>query len=131
MTPLPASRRRAWWAVVAWLVFQLTLTSLPGSVIPRLSLGIRLDWVAHFGMYFVLGVLVARAGIMGGWGPARLALMWVAIAALGVADEMHEMLIPNRSAELMDWIMDAAGSWFGLALTYLVKGRTWAATALR
>ena len=130
--PLNPALRKAWWAVAGWLVFQLTLTSLPGSMIPPLPGDFRLDWVAHFAMYFGLGVLVARAGIMGGWGPGKLALMWVAIAVLGVADEWHEaLLIPNRAAELMDWVMDATGAWFGLALTYLVKGKPWAAPLLR
>ena len=120
--------RKAWWAVAGWLVFQLTLTSLPGSMIPPLPGEFRLDWVAHFAMYCGLGVLVARAGLISGWGPGKLALMWVAIAALGVVDEWHEaLLIPNRSAELMDWVMDAAGSWCGLVGTYLLKGKTWAA----
>lgn len=134
MPPAPArASRRAWWAVGVWLVFQLTLTSLPGRTLPPLPGRLRLDWLAHFCLYFGLGVLIARAGVLGGWDARRLALVWVAIAIFGVLDEWHEAaLIPDRSAELMDWIMDSAGSWCGLAVAYsLLKRTRWAAKLLR
>jgi len=119
--------RRAWMAVAVWLAFQLTLTSLPGDVLPDLG-PFRIDWVAHFCMYFGLGFLIARAGLRDGWSPGRLAAVWMAIAVFGVLDEMHERwFIPGREAELMDWMMDAAGSWSGLVTGYLLMRARWAA----
>ena len=54
------------------------------------------------------------------------------IAAFGVLDELHEVLfIPGRAAEVMDWLMDAAGSWCGLFLAYYLKGKKWAEPILR
>lgn len=123
--------RRAWWTVGVWLVFQLTLTSLPGQTLPNLRAGFRIDWLAHFCIYFGLGVLVARAGLLHGWTARRLALTWVTIAVFAALDELHQRMIPNRSGEVIDWIMDASGSWLGLVTAFLLKGTTWAARLLR
>ena len=117
--------------MIAWLVFQLTLTSLPESVLPA-GPSWRIDWLAHFCMYFGLGWLVARAGMRRGWTPMTLALVWAGIAVFGVLDELHEALfIPGRAAEVMDWAMDASGSWCGLFLAYYLKGKRWAEPILR
>ena len=117
--------RRAWRVVVVWLVFQLTLTTLPGKALPPMP-GFRIDWVAHFCMYFGLGFLMARAAHRSGWSATRVALVWVAIAVFGVLDEFHEELIPGRGAELMDWAMDASGSWVGLVTGYVLMRTRWA-----
>ena len=117
--------RRAWWAVGGWLLFQLTLTTLPGSTLPEMP-GFRADWVAHFCLYFGLGFLIARAARLSGWSAARLAAVWVAIAVFGVLDEFHEELIPGRGAEVMDWVMDATGSWTGLVAGYVLMRTRWA-----
>ncbi len=120
-----ARTRRAWAAVVAWLVFQVTLTSLPGSALPHWP-GWRIDWVAHFCLYLGLGALVARAACADGWPTARLVPAWAAIALFGVLDELHEIPIPGRGAELGDWLMDLAGAAVGLAaMTFLLRTR-WA-----
>ena len=126
MAPLPA--RRAWWAVGAWAAFQLTLTTLPGDVLPSLP-GWRLDWVAHLGLYAGLGLLVARAAGRSGWPLRQLWLVWVALAAWGALDEQHQRLVPGRDAELGDWIMDSTGAALGLALATLAM-RTRLATWL-
>jgi VanZ family protein len=129
VAPVPPSRR-AWWAVGVWLLFQLTLTTVPGDVLPSLP-GFRIDWVAHFCLYFGLGFLIARAALVSKWSAAKLAAVWVAIAVFGVLDEFHEELIPGRGAELMDWIMDATGSWTGLVTGYVLTRTRWAQRLLQ
>jgi VanZ family protein len=122
------SARRAWVAAAVWLVFQLVLTSLPGSAMP--SVPGYLDWVAHFGMYGGLALLVARAAERSGWKPQGRHLIWIALAVLAALDEQHQRLIPGRDAELGDWIMDSTGAAAGLALATLGM-RTRLATWLR
>jgi VanZ family protein len=118
--------RRAWLAAGAWLLLQLTLTTLPASVFPPVSAH-GLDRVAHFGMYFGLAVLVARAWLVGGRRPHLLVLLWIGCAILGAADELHQMLIPGRSAEIGDWLMDLGGSAAGFIVGYLIMRTRWAA----
>jgi VanZ family protein len=123
--------RRAWGVVILWLAFQLSLTSLPGSVLPDLPGTFRIDWVAHFCMYFGLAFLIARVWRMSGRRTALLLLVWFGIGAFGAFDEWHETFIPGRGAELMDWLMDMSGSAAGFTAGILLMRHQWAARLLR
>jgi len=111
--------RGEWTAVGLWLVLQLTLTSLPGSAIP-INLPHPLDWIGHFSMYFGLGFLVARAGVLRSWPARRLLLVALVISVFAALDELHQLLIPGRDAEVGDWIVDTLGGSLGLSAGWQV-----------
>ena len=50
-------------------------------------------------------------------------LLTLAVAiCYGVLDELHQMLVPGRSAELLDWIADTTGAACGVLITsFLLK----------
>jgi VanZ family protein len=85
------------------------------SDVPTVETPLPLDKAAHFLLYGLLGVLVAK-----GWQWAQRwpALLWpVLLAALvGVADELHQRSVPGRSSELIDWLADGAGILTGCGL---------------
>jgi len=116
--------RRAWLVVTGWLVFQLTLTSLPGGTLPPMP-GWRVDWLAHFCLYFGLGALAGRALLIAGRPRRWLVRAWAAIAIIGMLDELHQKLIPGRGADAVDLIMDLAGSACGLAAYTLLARTRW------
>jgi VanZ family protein len=91
---LPAA---AWAATIFWLSSRPTL---PGPEVPYF------DKVAHFGAYALLGALLAFAA-------ERSRLPMAAAVALGVlygaSDEIHQMYVPGRSPDVLDWFADAAG----------------------
>jgi VanZ family protein len=91
---LPAA---AWAATLFWLSSRPTL---PGPEVPYL------DKVAHFGAYAVLGALLA-------WGADRSRVTLAVAVVLGVlygaSDEIHQMYVPGRSPDVLDWAADAAG----------------------
>ncbi len=121
-----AAKRRAWLMVVVWVAFVELLTSLPGSALPTVTLPFRIDWVAHFCLYGVLGLLLARAARVSLWPWQRLVLLALAISAFGVLDELHQLFIPGRSAEVMDWLMDTTGSATGIvAFTLAMRFDFW------
>ena len=121
--------RRAWGAVAVWWLAMLLVTSLPGDLVPPLpDLGFRLDRVVHFGMYGVQGVLIARA--LGRRAPAVLVAALLALSLVGALDELHQLWIPGRDAEVGDWLMDTLGAGTGLACATLMM-RTRLATWLR
>jgi VanZ family protein len=96
-------RLLAWLPAVAWaaVIFNLSSQSrLPGPDAPGF------DKVAHFGAYALLGWLLVRA--------ADRSLLPLALGAVlgvlyGAADEIHQMYVPGRSPDVMDWVADAAG----------------------
>lgn len=118
------SARRAWVAVAVWLAFQLTLTTLPGSLLPPMP-AFRVDRVVHFGLYAVLGALVARGALLSAWPPRRVAAAWAVMVVLGVLDELHQRLIPGRGGEVLDALMDSAGAAVGLVSGALIMRTRW------
>jgi VanZ family protein len=71
------------------------------------------DKLAHMGAYAVLGVLVVFgfAGRLPVRLTSRLAVLTVLVTTLyGVSDELHQMFVPGRSADVYDVMADAAGA---------------------
>lgn len=103
-------RLLAWLPAVAWAAFIFSLSAqsnVPGPEVPGI------DKVEHFGAYAVLGWLLVRA--------ADRSLLPLALGAVlgvlyGASDEIHQMFVPGRSPDVMDWVADAAGV---LAATYV------------
>ena len=81
---------------------------------------------AHFCEYAVFGALLANAL------RHHLPVRKVPVAALvcgslyGVTDEFHQLFVPGRMCDPMDWLVDTAGAALGSGLAYLQlrrKGR--------
>lgn len=71
---------------------------------------------AHFTEYAILGFLTARGLAIYNKSP------WFAIAicaAYSASDEFHQTLVPGRSGELRDILVDTAGATFGTAIFWL------------
>ncbi|HUQ74984.1 MAG TPA: VanZ family protein [Burkholderiales bacterium] len=69
--------------------------------------GIPTGWdkVAHFGTFAVITALLWR----GTAGRAPLAVLG-AVVAFAALDELHQMFLPGRSAEVLDFVADAAAA---------------------
>ena len=103
-----------WTPVVAYMALIFYLSSLAQPPLPE---GVS-DKSGHVFGYLGLGILAARA-VAGGL-PARitvrLALTAVTIAVgYGATDEVHQMFVAGRSAELYDLYADATGACIGVA----------------
>jgi VanZ family protein len=108
--------------VLYWIIL-LTATSLPVKDLPGIGIG---DKFSHFFAYFVLSVMLYLVFTYQRKSVILFQYSFIAavlVASLyGIADELHQMLIPGRSAEIYDWIADLAGSLTGvLVVSYLKK----------
>ena len=79
------------------------------------------DKLAHFGEYFILGLLLF-GGI--GWTASRSRIAtFLFLFAVGVSvaamDELLQSYIPGRHMSLLDWLADAAGIATGVAIGVL------------
>lgn len=117
--------RAAWWLFAAWLVVQLTGTSLPGSALPRETYG--LDDVVHFGMYFTMAILLCRASYRAGLKPPKLWWLLPAMSAFGALDELHQLFIPGRDCDPVDWAADTVGAAVGVWAAIRILKTKWAA----
>jgi VanZ family protein len=106
-----------WWAfvpVTVWAALLLWLGSRPTLPMPPSEL--PLDKVAHFSAYGVLGLLLG----FGWWQHERRPAAWILLLLgmlVGAADELHQTMVPGRSAELADFVADAAGVLTGFWLS--------------
>ena len=96
--------------IIYWLIL-ITATSLPVERLP--SIGFN-DKISHFIAYFSLSVLVNLTLIY--QRKSRLLFEKAPIATIiiclfyGALDEVHQMFVPGRFAETLDWVADASGT---------------------
>jgi VanZ family protein len=88
---------------LAVAIFLLSARSTLPVPVPPVS---GIDKVGHFGVYAVLGWLLARAADRSG-----ISLAWAAAAGIvyGATDEIHQAFVPGRTPEFLDWVADSAG----------------------
>jgi VanZ family protein len=76
------------------------------------------DKVAHVGIYGVFGILLARGFAEPGNATRarRLALAFFLGVLGGVLDEVHQIFVPARNADIWDAVADAIGTAAGVIL---------------
>lgn len=75
-----------------------------------------LSSIAHFCEYTVLGALLANA-LRSHLPLGRACLVAIACASLyGVSDEIHQLFVPERMCDPVDWLVDTAGATLGSGL---------------
>jgi hypothetical protein len=121
LRPLP-------WAAAVWASYWIAL--FISTHVPRLPGGggpLGLDKVAHFAGYAGLAVLTCMVLLRGErwWRRGALAVL-VGLMAYGILDELLQIPIPHRTADLLDWICDALGAAAGI-IVFRVMQRTFAA----
>ena len=108
--------------IIYWIIL-LTATSLPIERLPVVGFS---DKINHFVAYFGLAVLLNLTLIY----QRKSKLLFdksvpvtVIIGMLyGVIDELHQMLVPGRFAETLDWVADSLGTITGvLVLNFLIN----------
>lgn len=109
--------------IIYWIILFI-LTSLPtGLAIETHDIS---DKLLHFGAYGLLSVFLylqlffqTKYSLLNNY-PA---LFTVIIASLyGFMDEIHQMFVPGRSAEFLDWMADFSGSVLAVLITeFLLK----------
>ena len=97
-------------AIVIFLV-----SHIPGEEvdIPRSLQPIRLDFVYHIVVYFILATSICfaiKARTVG----ANLIVILVAFT-YGISDELHQIFVPGRSPAIIDVMSDLGGTILGVS----------------
>ena len=100
---------------VAVIFYLSSMSYLPwGDIAP--------DYINHAVEYFGLSLLMARAlndGLTRPVPPRRLLITLSLCIAYAITDEVHQIFVPDRYADVRDVLSDAAGAGVGLGLVYL------------
>jgi len=104
-----------WLPAATWAVVIFVGSSLPGSAVPG-----NLSAFGHLGEYAVLAILASWAERHRG--PMKAAMIALAFVALyGASDELHQLFVPMRMADPVDWLTDIAGACIGVTLLRLSR----------
>ena len=80
-----------------------------------------LSSIAHFCEYTVFGALLANA-LRCHMPLRRACLVAIACASLyGVSDEFHQLFVPGRMCDPVDWMVDTAGATLGSGIFYALQ----------
>lgn len=112
---------------IAWLLTIFIQSSFPAVGLPE-SKYISVDKLVHMGVFGLLTFLcyisivhLERKNIF-----TEKPIMWSAIICIiyGASDEIHQLFVLNRSAEVQDWIADVIGTIIAcLIIKYFLKKR--------
>ena len=108
---------RALWLWTPVLVYMAVIFYVQSLSAPPLPPGLN-DKVSHLLGYAGLGLVAARACAGGLGRRVSLASALTAVAltsAYGITDEVHQLFVPLRAVELLDWYADTAGALAGTA----------------
>ena len=118
-------KRKIWFVyvpLVLYWVILFTATTIPGNQLPDIHLS---DKIEHFSAFFILAILLNLTMIY-----QRKSFLLFKNAALvtiiiclsyGAIDELHQMFIPGRSADIRDWLADSIGVILGVLVLNLAK----------
>lgn len=112
--------RQAIFKTLFWVVIfvLMVVSSIPGSVVNKSLqthyMGVRFDYVLHFGAYLVIGILGGLAYRV----RLRLVLLLFLFAAI---EEGHQYWIPARTFNPIDYLFDVLGLLTGLILISLLE----------
>jgi len=94
------------------------------SVLPTPMLFTHQDKVHHLGAYFIMGVLAWRFFNDYLQKPWLIFILSLCFCSLyGVSDEFHQSYVPNREADILDWVADTLGALIALITIHLTKER--------
>lgn len=102
--------------VIYWIILFIA-TTLPSNDLPNMNVS---DKIEHFSAYFILAVLLNftmmfqdKYLLM-----KRKAWLFTILIILTYAglDELHQLFIPGRDCEFLDWISDSSGVLLGIGL---------------
>ena len=109
--------------IIHWAAI-FVLTSIPGDSVPEFALD---DKLKHFTAYFVLTIFLTfalkfqnRREIIR---IKYLLVSFIITVIYSTIDEIHQVFIPGRSAEIWDWLANLMGILLGLALIRWIINR--------
>ena len=106
--------------IIYWLIL-FVATTLPAQDLPKTGVS---DKIEHFLAYLILAILLNLTLMFQNKysGPKKRAWLYTLIVCLTYAglDEIHQVFIPGRDCDLLDWLSDSAGVLLGLGFVRII-----------
>ena len=102
--------------ILYWLLI-LTLTSLPGMDVPNIQINDKIEHIlAYGGLGFLLNLSLR---IQNKFTIVKKYPAWftvLIVSSYGALDELHQLFIPGRSCDILDWTADTVGVIIGVTI---------------
>lgn len=99
--------------IIHWLTIFI-LTSLPSDQLPSVEIGDKVNhFLAFFVLAFFLNLTMKYQTKYPSLKESGLLITLIIASFYGLLDELHQLFIPGRSAEVLDWIADSIGAFAG------------------
>ena len=103
--------------LIFYWILLFTLTTLPSKSVPVIGVNDKVEHLlAYFGLSFLLylTLLFQKKSVL----LKRNALLFtlIIVFAYGIIDEVHQLMIPGRSCEFIDFTADMLGGILGLII---------------
>jgi VanZ family protein len=110
---------------VSYMAFIFLTSNISNPDIPQLDF-IPVDKLLHTVEYLILGFLISLSLIFSE--NIRLIKYWIITTILfgcfyGFTDELHQHFVPNRNADILDWLADSIGIVASLPVAGIIKRR--------
>jgi VanZ family protein len=102
--------------VLYWMLI-LFLTSLPGSDLPKIELSDKMEHLLAFsglGFLLNLSLRIQTKFVTVKKFPALFTIFIV--SSYAALDELHQIFIPGRACDILDWSADTIGVLIGVAI---------------
>jgi VanZ family protein len=106
--------------ILYWILI-LTLTSLPGADVPNVHINDKIEHLlAYGGLGFLLNLSLR---IQNKISIVKKYSAWFTIlivSTYGALDELHQLFIPDRACDILDWTSDTIGVIIGVSIMTLL-----------
>ncbi|MCG6912681.1 VanZ family protein [bacterium BMS3Abin03] len=108
--------------IIYWLALFIA-TSIPAESLPATGVS---DKIEHLSAYFILTIFLSLVFLYQNrysWLKKYfLILAFLVSSFYGSVDELHQLIVPGRQCDILDWTADAIGAFLGIMLIrYLLK----------
>ncbi len=106
--------------ILYWLIL-FVATTLPSVDLPKTGVS---DKIEHFTAYMILAVLFNFALMFQNKYPKLKKKAWlytlIVILTYAGLDEIHQLFIPGRDCDILDWLADTSGVLLGLGFVKIL-----------
>jgi VanZ family protein len=110
-------------------IFLISALSHPPAPDFNFEWGDKINHAGAFGIMMLLAFRAARWLLPNHSPRVQIAMAFLYCILYGATDEIHQAYVPNRQADIYDWIADAVGASLA-AVTAMMIQRTWLAKVL-
>ena len=116
-------KNRKYFVYVPLIIYWLILfagTSLPAQTVPQFGVKDKLEhFLAYLGLTFMLSITFIIQDKIKLFKQRPFLFAFLIGSVYGIIDEVHQLIIPGRSCELLDLSADIIGCILGIILSYI------------